>query len=98
MPIDALNESMISMGVVPSSALAATCADCIVADSRADRLMQTIALAPSSLRRRNVSSNAPTDGAAVERPDLARDRDERLLRGVERVVGIAENSPTNGVH
>src|SRR5438105_885963 len=65
MPIDALNESMISMGVVPSSALAATCADCIVADSRADRLMQTIALAPSSLRRRNVSSNAPTDGAAV---------------------------------
>ena len=65
MPIDALFESTIETGHNPSSALAATCADCIVADSFADRLMQTIPSAPSSAKRRNVSSNAPTDGAAV---------------------------------
>ena len=56
---------MISIGHSPSSALAATCADCIVAERCADRLTQTMPSAPSSCRRRNVSSNAPTDGAAV---------------------------------
>ena len=65
MPIDAVAESMISIGHSPSSALAATCADCIVAERCAERLTHTMPSAPSSCRRRNVSSNAPTDGAAV---------------------------------
>jgi hypothetical protein len=65
MPIDAVPESMISIGHRPSSALAATCADCIVAERCAERLTQTMPSAPSSCRRRNASSNAPTDGAAV---------------------------------
>ena len=51
MPIDAVAESMISIGQSPSSALAATCADCIVAERCADRLTQTMPSAPSSCRR-----------------------------------------------
>ena len=65
MPIDAVAESTISIGHRPSSALAATCADCIVAERCADRFTHTIPSAPSSCSARNVSSNAPTDGAEV---------------------------------
>ena len=66
MPIDALCESMISIGHSPSSALAATCADCIVADSVRRQVDADDAVGAVVVRaRRNVSSNAPTDGAAV---------------------------------
>ena len=36
-------------------------------------------------------------GPAVERTDLARDREQRLLGRVERVVGIGEDSPAHAV-
>ena len=65
MPIDALFESTIEIGHKPSRALAATCADCIVAESCAERLMHTMPSAPPSASPRKVSSNAPTDGADV---------------------------------
>ncbi len=37
-------------------------------------------------------------GAAVERTDLAGDREKRFLGRVERIVGIAENPPAHAVH
>ena len=64
-PIETVSESTTSTGQVPLSAFAATWAACIVADKREERLMHTIPSAPSSARRRNVSSKAPADGAAV---------------------------------
>ena len=58
-------ESITRTSISPSKALAAFCADCIVAESSLDRLMQTTASAPSAAALRNASSNAPGDGAAV---------------------------------
>ena len=49
----------------PSAALAAFCADCIVADRSDDRLMHTTASAPASCWRRKAASNFPGAGAAV---------------------------------
>jgi hypothetical protein len=57
--------SMTRTSAVPSKAFAAVCADCIVADSWAERLMQTTASAPASRHRRKAASKAPGDGAAV---------------------------------
>ena len=64
-PIDTLSESTTATGRSPSSAFAATCADCMVPESRDERLMHTMPSAPSAASARKRSSNAPGDGAAV---------------------------------
>ena len=99
-PIDALFESMTETGHTPSSAFAAICADCIVADMRDDRLMQTMPSAPASWRLRKVDSNAPTDGAAVsgttvERAQPLPERRGRELDPVDELVGTESDRQRN---
>ena len=58
--------------------------------------------APARLVERGVRRDAVRPRGelrpAVERPDLARDREQRFLGGVERVVGVAEDPPAHAVN
>ncbi len=56
---------MTTTGHLSASEVAATCADCMVADNFEERLMQMMPSASSSARARNAVSKAPADGAAV---------------------------------
>ena len=64
-PIETMSESTTTTGQSAWTACAATCADCMVAESLDDRLMQMMPVAPSAIRRRNAASKAPADGADV---------------------------------
>ena len=68
MPIDALCESMISIGVAPSSALAATCADCIVAESA----------------RRQVDADDPVGAVVAQTAERLLERADRRRRGLRQ--------------
>ena len=61
----AVSESTTTTGHVSVIDFAATCADCMVADSFEERLMHTMPSAPSPASRRKAVSNAPAEGAAV---------------------------------